>query len=100
TGLGLAISQRFCEMMGGRIEVESEAGQGSTFKVLLPQVVEEERKRSAEVAVIDESTPRPRVMVIDDDPIVQDIVGRALIRHGFEVESSTDGRDALARSHA
>jgi signal transduction histidine kinase len=36
TGLGLNISQRFCQMMGGDIEIESEAGCGSTFTVFLP----------------------------------------------------------------
>jgi PAS domain S-box-containing protein len=101
TGLGLAISQRFCEMMGGRIEVQSAEGEGSTFWVLLPQAVEEKRRRSSEVApVLDDGRPRPRVLVIDDDPIVQDIVGRALLRNGFEVEAATDGREGLTRARA
>ena len=39
TGLGLAITKRFCEMMGGQISVASEAGQGTTFTILLPAVV-------------------------------------------------------------
>ena len=100
TGLGLAISQRFCEMMGGSIEVESVEGEGSTFRVLLPQAVEEQpRRRTSEVpTATEDDAPRPRVLVIDDDPVVQDIVHRALTRHGFDVESAADGHIGLDRA--
>lgn len=36
TGLGLAITRRFCQMMGGELEVQSEAGRGSTFTMRIP----------------------------------------------------------------
>ena len=41
TGLGLAITRHFCEMMGGAVLVESEAGKGSTFTMKIPAVVDE-----------------------------------------------------------
>ena len=44
TGLGLALSQKFCQLMGGELTVESEFGKGSTFTVLLPVQVAEAGK--------------------------------------------------------
>jgi len=41
TGLGLAITRRFCELMGGDVQVESELAKGSTFTIQLPTVVAE-----------------------------------------------------------
>jgi signal transduction histidine kinase/CheY-like chemotaxis protein len=99
TGLGLSISRRFCQMMGGDITVESEYGQGSTFAVRIPAVVSKmtEPLTPAER----KETPVPTgslVLVIDDDPIVHDLVSRSLMREGFRVETAKDGIEGLKKA--
>jgi signal transduction histidine kinase/DNA-binding response OmpR family regulator len=99
TGLGLAITRRFCQMMGGDVEVESVPGEGSTFTLRIPMTVEvrsaaaQERPRvPVEPADDDE---RRTVLVIDDDPNALDLLARTLQAADFRVVSATDGEQAL-----
>src|SRR5690554_107114 len=98
TRLGLAISKRFIEMMGGMITVESVLGEGTTFRVHLPIELESPLSDSAEPA--DLQIPRPRagidadalsVLVIDDDPVVHQLMGEFLGREGMRMHSATSG---------
>lgn len=100
TGLGLAISRRFCQMMGGDILVESEPNKGTTFSVMLPadvpgRKVEQESRVKLQTAEIQAMASGITVLVIDDEPTARDLVARYLAKHGFRVETATNGADGL-----
>lgn len=98
TGLGLAISRRFCRMMGGDISVTSEHGKGSTFEVRLPAVVDP--TVPVEAAAVS-SVPRKdgrTVLVIDDDPVIHDLMRRTLSKDGFHVEVASGGSSGIERA--
>ncbi|OQY58126.1 MAG: hypothetical protein B6245_13475 [Desulfobacteraceae bacterium 4572_88] len=99
TGLGLLITKRFCEMMGGDIDVESEFGKGTTFSIRLPSMAAEARPDPSEKAYPRQAIAPEgdrTVLVIDDDPNVRDMMQRFLSKEGFHVETASDGQEGLA----
>ncbi|MEX0691825.1 MAG: GAF domain-containing protein [Gemmatimonadales bacterium] len=97
TGLGLIISRSFAKMMGGRIDVTSTVGEGTTFTVRVPlRPVAPTR----EAMRTDGEDSRRTVLVIDDEATARDLVRRLLEREGFRVLEAADGASGLALARA
>ncbi|MFO0580841.1 MAG: ATP-binding protein [Anaeromyxobacter sp.] len=92
-GLGLPVCHGLVKAMGGGLEVTSEPGRGTTFRVILPP------SERAQPAVREAREDRPSVLVVDAEPFVGAAVRRALAA-GHDVSVAESARDALERIRA
>ncbi|MDC3959744.1 hybrid sensor histidine kinase/response regulator [Polyangium jinanense] len=103
-GLGLSISRKIVEQMGGRLDVESSLGEGSTFTVALPLSVVAEKESAGEAHPAEVITgyegARRVVVVVDDNEGNRVFLRDALGPLGFEVLLAEDGTLALAQIEA
>ncbi len=96
TGLGLSMVYGIVQQSGGRIDVESEPGCGTTFRIYLP-------RQSAPMSVVATGTSaRPvqhasgTVLFVEDDPAVRRLVHRILNAVGYTVLVASTGAEAIA----
>ncbi len=101
SGLGLALTRGFAERLGGTIEVESEVGKGSTFRLRVPlETLPDQKAEDADTHGTAPGGTAPVVLVIDDEHEMRELLDRFLRREGFDVVTAADGEQgiALARS--
>ena len=107
-GLGLAVSFGIIRRHEGSVEVESEVGAGTKFKISLPKAAIGEEPASVDVATRTPAIetarpittrsfdgPQPQILVVDDEGAVRELLRDLLESEGFRVYLAPGGREAL-----
>ena len=108
TGLGLALSRELVNLMNGKIEFESFYGEGSIFKITIPQKIVGEKlignfnehlntehlEKSVQINFI---APDADILIVDDDKVNQEVYINMLTRIKARVETASSGAECLEK---
>ncbi|SNZ08782.1 cell cycle control histidine kinase CckA [Cohaesibacter gelatinilyticus] len=106
TGLGLSTVYGIVKQTGGFIFLESEMGQGTTFRIFLPRFVEEAKDDVLEIEVeadmpppapetVEDLTGSATILLVEDEEAVRAFAARALASRGYTVHEAGSGVEAL-----
>ena len=95
TGLGLAVVHGIIRDHDGAILVESEAGQGTEFQVLLPAQLDVPAENGPALPIV-RAARGARILIVDDEESLMKVLDRLLTRAGYQVVTHTHPQAALA----
>ena len=100
TGLGLTVCESIAKAHGGSLSVRSEHGYGTTVRFYLPVDADEEAADELGMArshVEQVPSAVPRLLILEDDPLVRSLITRNLTSQGFEVTETAEGSETIRR---
>ncbi len=102
TGLGLSTVYGIVTQHGGRVWVESQPGEGTTFYVLLPAATEVAAQQAQKSPALESLSGHEQILLVEDDRAVRKVVEKILREFGYRVFAAEDAGRALefAQKHA
>jgi PAS domain S-box-containing protein len=100
TGLGLSIAYGVIKQHGGYINVYSEPGKGTTFRIYLPLVNEDEADIEEETVPEYPRMGSETILVAEDDATIRELMESILKKFGYDVILAHDGEDAVRKFKA
>lgn len=98
-GLGLAAVHQAVKQNSGHIEVKSTLGQGTIFTLFLPRYRKETPKTSAQrnavIMPLSQTASRETILLVDDEPIILEMVARLLEHQGYTLITANNAEEAL-----
>ena len=98
TGLGLGAVYGIARRHGGEIDIQSEQGRGTTVAVSLP--LEQSAKAPAPAKPAPAASPSLRILVVEDEPLVREVLGVYLAEDNHQVVTAENGREGLEKFRA
>jgi signal transduction histidine kinase/ActR/RegA family two-component response regulator len=98
-GLGLAVCYGIIQRHGGSVDIDSEVGEGTTFRITLPKAeasinAEPMTNDVARLRLVRKST-KPSILIVDDEECVRELLVDILESEGYEVTTAENGEQAL-----
>jgi signal transduction histidine kinase len=97
TGLGLSMVAGFIQQSGGKLQINSPPGEGTTVELILPSTRQPVPPEAAKRTLPTVAGSAKAVLLVDDDDAVRTVLGEQLREMGFSVDEVSDGRSAIER---